>query len=774
MRLTACALLSLILAVDVVPAQAPVRVLTFNIRYGTANDGAHRWPLRSSHVFATIRDHAPHILGIQEALRGQLDEIARAVPGYRELGVGRDDGRTAGEYAALLIDTTRFAIIADGHFWYSDTPEVPGSRHWGNNVTRICTWARLVDRASGDTVRVYNSHWDHESQPSREKSAALLLSHIAKDGGPRDRLLVLADFNSDEENPAFHMLLEDPRANLHDTFRELHPDAFNVGTYHAFKGDSSGGKIDAILAGSGWVTVDAAIDRRKFGDLWPSDHFPVSALLRPTMVVSALASFEPVADERFPAGVSGVKAFADFDADGDWDALVAGPGGAGRLFERRGADFPEMRRHKLPATPIIAAAWGNFTRPEFPPLDRFSDLAIAPAAGGIRLYHNRGGDPRVPPELRWSGLEDITAASGINATAGKVRTLKWLDFDGDFDVDLFIGYSDRAPKLYAAQTVSGIAGSVRFDSVQIGDFAHGIAAAVWVDHDMDGDLDVIVGGARGMPNHVIQRWSRGYTDATRNTPVEWAGRAEKVVEEMNSAICVGDVDSDGMLDLFFANHGRNALLLSRGAGLYDDVTAAWGLAERGSYESCAFGDFENDGRIDLFLAGAPGKGTEPQAFLLRNTGTHFLDVTPPELAARRGVTSGVLIDFDRDGDLDLALSGTAESLFENKLDTAASRRSLAVRVRDIQDYMTLTGAEVRVFDAKTGKLVATRIVDDGGDVSVQHDVPLHFGLPEVDEVDVEVTYPRGDRRLLLRVESIALGAYQGRVLTLRLPPEVRR
>jgi endonuclease/exonuclease/phosphatase family metal-dependent hydrolase len=274
------ALVAWVLLATAAHAQAPVRVLTFNIRYGTARDGEHVWPNRKDFVAATIRDHAPHILGIQEALRFQLDEIALLVPGYRELGVGRDDGRTAGEYAALLVDTARFEIVSGGHFWFSDTPDLPGSRHWGNNVTRICTWARLHDRATGDTLRAYNVHWDHESQPSRERSASLLLQRIASDGGPGDLVVVLGDFNSDEMNPAFRALTGAASVVLRDTYRALHPNATVVGTFNGFRGDSTQGKIDAILAGPGWSVLDATIDRRRWGALWASDHFAVSAILR--------------------------------------------------------------------------------------------------------------------------------------------------------------------------------------------------------------------------------------------------------------------------------------------------------------------------------------------------------------------------------------------------------------------------------------------------------------------------------------------------------------
>jgi endonuclease/exonuclease/phosphatase family metal-dependent hydrolase len=260
-------------------AQSPVRVVSFNIRYGTAQDGAHVWPNRREPVIASIRDHAPHILGVQEALRFQLDELTAALPTYREIGVGREDGITRGEYAAILVDTLRFAVASSGTFWFSDTPDVPNSMHWGNRITRISTWVRLADKITGDTLRVYNLHWDHESQPSRMRSARLLLQRIGTDPSPRDRILVLGDFNSDEANPAYQLVLADTARGLYDTFRYRHPDAKMVGTFNSFRGDSTGGKIDHVLAGPEWQVLSAGIDRRRFGELWASDHFAVWAIV---------------------------------------------------------------------------------------------------------------------------------------------------------------------------------------------------------------------------------------------------------------------------------------------------------------------------------------------------------------------------------------------------------------------------------------------------------------------------------------------------------------
>ena len=151
--------------------------MSFNIRYGTANDGENRWANRRDMLFALLRTENPDLIGLQEALRFQIDEILAAVPGYAVVGVGRDDGKAAGEMSAILFRTARFHVAASGTFWFSDTPEIPGSKTWGNRITRIASWARFVDR-DGSAFTHYNLHLDHESQPSREKSTALLLQRI--------------------------------------------------------------------------------------------------------------------------------------------------------------------------------------------------------------------------------------------------------------------------------------------------------------------------------------------------------------------------------------------------------------------------------------------------------------------------------------------------------------------------------------------------------------------------------------------------------------------
>jgi endonuclease/exonuclease/phosphatase family metal-dependent hydrolase len=258
-----------------VAAPEPLTVMTFNIRYGTANDGDNRWEARRGQLFAVIKAHDPDVIGLQEALHFQIDEILAAVPGYRMIGVGRSDGGQSGEYAAILYRDARLAVRRSNTFWFSDTPEVVKSNTWGAALERICTWA-LFDDKLGTPFYLYNLHLDHVSQPAREKSAALLLDRI-KARAPALPVLVTGDFNTGESNPVTKAML----AVFRDTFRVLHPDATEVGTANQFKlGMTTGDKIDYIYVEPGTDVLQAEIIRTAVDGRYPSDHFPVVARVR--------------------------------------------------------------------------------------------------------------------------------------------------------------------------------------------------------------------------------------------------------------------------------------------------------------------------------------------------------------------------------------------------------------------------------------------------------------------------------------------------------------
>ncbi len=264
------------------PEAAALTVMTFNIRYGTADDGPNRWERRRALVVDVIRQSDPDILATQEALRFQLDELGANLVGYEELGVGRDDGAAKGEYAAILYRADRFEVLAHGTFWFSDTPEMPGSVAWGARLPRICTWARLHDRGSGRSLYIYNVHFDHESQESRERSASLLIDRIRQSSGG-DPVIVAGDFNAGEDNQALLILRGEYRPSglrLRDSYRMLHPADTEVGTFNGFDGDRSGPKIDAVLVSQDWRVDAAAIVHTSRAERYPSDHFPVVATLR--------------------------------------------------------------------------------------------------------------------------------------------------------------------------------------------------------------------------------------------------------------------------------------------------------------------------------------------------------------------------------------------------------------------------------------------------------------------------------------------------------------
>ena len=262
--------------------------MSFNIRYGTADDGADAWRGRREMVFDAVRGFDGDVVGVQEALRFQLDELGAALPAFGETGVGRDDGKAAGEYSAILYRRGRLELLEEGTFWFSDAPSTAGSTSWGNRITRICSWARFRDRAGGARFYVYNLHVDHESQPSRERSALLLAERIRTRSSP-DPVIVMGDFNSGESNPVYRHLTgsgalpgASPAPPLADTYRLRHPGDTVVGTYHAFRGTATGDKIDHILASPEWRTLDASIVRTARAGRFPSDHFPVTAVVRLT------------------------------------------------------------------------------------------------------------------------------------------------------------------------------------------------------------------------------------------------------------------------------------------------------------------------------------------------------------------------------------------------------------------------------------------------------------------------------------------------------------
>lgn len=260
-----------------------LRLVSFNVRYESSDDSGWRaWRERVVPMTAEIRRMDPDVIGVQEALHGQAADLRASLPDYGFHGVGRDDGGRGGEYAAIFWRKERFLpdMSDAGTFWLSGFPEQAGSRTWGNETVRACAWIRLRDRATGRGFYVFNTHFDHRHQGSRERAAELIASRIDSRRHDDEPVVLLGDFNANEDNPAIRRLTggEWPGA-LRDTFVERNGRPANRRTLHFWSGSHDGPwKVDHILVSRVFQVKSARIvyPAERGGPL-PSDHFAVAA-----------------------------------------------------------------------------------------------------------------------------------------------------------------------------------------------------------------------------------------------------------------------------------------------------------------------------------------------------------------------------------------------------------------------------------------------------------------------------------------------------------------
>lgn len=269
-----------------VDGKLALKLMTFNIRY--ENDGdldSRSWKQRVPGAVRLIREQSPHVFGVQEALHGQAADLWASLPDYEFYGSGRDDGKSEGEYSGIFYQRDRFEADPDdrGTIWLSDSPETPGSMSWGNEIPRVATWIKLVDRASQRSFYVFNTHWDHRHQGSREKAAKLIASRIDARKDSSAPAVLMGDFNAVENNPGVSYLtgkrvrldgvVAEWKNGLVETFQAVHPETAARTTLHLWSADKSGArKIDHILASRGAKVISSEVIDRPM----VSDHFPVT------------------------------------------------------------------------------------------------------------------------------------------------------------------------------------------------------------------------------------------------------------------------------------------------------------------------------------------------------------------------------------------------------------------------------------------------------------------------------------------------------------------
>ncbi len=295
LRTTTVAFLLAILAIaarSAVAEPAELRVMSFNIRYSSPKDreaaSENNWAdakyPRRERAIRVIRDNRPDLLGVQEARELQVKDLRKALPEYAFYGIGRDDGKMAGEFSGIFYRKDRFNKNDAGSFWLSATPEKPGTSFYLaiDACPRIASWVRLTDNKAHREFVLLNMHWDHISEEARQKSATLVRERLAKlaNGLPA---IVTGDLNSYEDTPAVKGLMGDNDAGrkLADSFRELHPQRSpNEASFDDWKGTLEGSRIDFILHTGEFSPVAAEIVRTNYEGHWPSDHYPVAATLK--------------------------------------------------------------------------------------------------------------------------------------------------------------------------------------------------------------------------------------------------------------------------------------------------------------------------------------------------------------------------------------------------------------------------------------------------------------------------------------------------------------
>lgn len=256
-----------------------LNVMSFNIRYDNPDDSLNNWQYRKDVAAKTIKNQNADIVGTQEVLVNQLNDLKSRLPEYNAIGVGREDGIEKGEYSAILYKKDRFKEIKSGYFWLSETPEVAGSKGWDGACERIATWAILEDISSKKQLFFINTHLDHVGKIARQEGVTLLLSraNALANGLP---IIMTGDFNATPESDVIKHVTDvnSPEYLIHSKDIAVEKSGTDW-TFHGF------GKvpmerrefIDYVFVSKGIKVAKHSVLPEKLDDTFISDHSVVVA-----------------------------------------------------------------------------------------------------------------------------------------------------------------------------------------------------------------------------------------------------------------------------------------------------------------------------------------------------------------------------------------------------------------------------------------------------------------------------------------------------------------
>lgn len=245
-----------------------LKVISYNIRLSTGNDGDNSWQYPKQASVNMIRAEQPTLIGLQEMLSDQVNYLLESLPEYKMIGVGRDDGAKAGEFMSIFYRTDKVELLEWDTFWLSETPDVP-SKGWDASYKRTCTWATFRSLATGTTFAHFNTHLDHQGVVAQREGLRLVVSKI-KELIPADMPVFLTgDFNIPTDNEAFAVV----EGVLSDA-RKTSPESDQRATYNAWGGREA--TIDHIFYRKTTPYVFKVLRNENYGAPYISDHYPVS------------------------------------------------------------------------------------------------------------------------------------------------------------------------------------------------------------------------------------------------------------------------------------------------------------------------------------------------------------------------------------------------------------------------------------------------------------------------------------------------------------------
>ncbi|HEX8334992.1 MAG TPA: endonuclease/exonuclease/phosphatase family protein [Segetibacter sp.] len=264
-----------------VSGQQELNVMTFNIRFDNARDSLNAWTYRKEKAASQVVFHKVHLLGVQEALHHQLEDLKASMGHYKYIGVGRADGKQKGEYSAIFYDSSRLQLLQTETFWLAEQTDVPGKKGWDAAIERIVTWAKFRDRKTRKVFYHFNTHFDHIGKVARRESSKLLLRKVKELAGDSP-IVITGDFNAMPGDEPIQVLVDKSDPNRFTDAKEISakPHYGPTGTFNGFKSkEQSAQPIDYIFVKNKIKVLQHATLSQTWEGRFSSDHFPVFAVL---------------------------------------------------------------------------------------------------------------------------------------------------------------------------------------------------------------------------------------------------------------------------------------------------------------------------------------------------------------------------------------------------------------------------------------------------------------------------------------------------------------